>query len=84
MNTESFCNLIGDQCEAGDATMDVRNPATGEIFAQAPKADEAQLNAAVTAATRAGTSSGRFCRSSSIVITTSESTNENPAHMALC
>ncbi|ALG60477.1 MULTISPECIES: aldehyde dehydrogenase family protein [Citromicrobium] len=53
MNTESFCNLIGGQCEAGDATMDVRNPATGEVFAQAPKADEAQLNTAVTAATDA-------------------------------
>lgn len=53
MNTESFCNLIGGQCQAGDATMDVRNPATGEVFAQSPKADEAQLNAAVTAATNA-------------------------------
>ncbi|WP_421738059.1 aldehyde dehydrogenase family protein [Caulobacter sp.] len=35
------------------ATLDVRNPATGEVFAQAPAADAADLDHAVDAATRA-------------------------------
>ena len=35
------------------ATIDVRNPATGEVFAQAPDATAADLDAAVAAATRA-------------------------------
>lgn len=42
--------LIGGELIAGASTLDVFNPATGEVFQQAPKADKAQLNAAVAAA----------------------------------
>ncbi|HKX88169.1 MAG TPA: aldehyde dehydrogenase family protein, partial [Sphingopyxis sp.] len=42
----------GRAVQAGRA-IDVRNPATGEIFATAPDADAADLDAAVAAATRA-------------------------------
>lgn len=42
--------LIGGDLVEGASTLDVFNPATGEVFQQAPKADEAQLNAAVAAA----------------------------------
>ena len=45
-----FQLLINGQLEAGDATMDVINPATGESFAQAPRASKAQLDKAVAAA----------------------------------
>ncbi|MCH2236477.1 MAG: aldehyde dehydrogenase [Sphingomonadales bacterium RIFCSPHIGHO2_01_FULL_65_20] len=37
----------------GQTFLEVRNPATGAVFAQAPEADPAQLEAAVEAATRA-------------------------------
>ena len=39
--------------EGSVSVIDVRNPATGEIFANAPDASAADLNAAVAAATRA-------------------------------
>ncbi len=42
--------LINGELVAGASTMDVINPATGEAFEQAPRADEAQLNAAIAAA----------------------------------
>lgn len=53
MDTENFFHLIGGKCEAGDGTMDVRNPADGQVFGQAPTAGEELLEAAVTAATTA-------------------------------
>lgn len=43
-----------DGCDgAASAFIDVRNPATGEVFAQAPAASAADLDRAVAAATRA-------------------------------
>lgn len=42
--------LIGGQLVDGDATMDVINPATEQVLAQAPRGSERQLNAAVAAA----------------------------------
>lgn len=48
MNT--FKLLIDGQLVDGASSMDVINPATGEPFEQAPRADEAQLNVAVAAA----------------------------------
>ena len=42
--------LINGALVEGDKTMDVVNPATEEVLAQAPRASEAQLNAAVAAA----------------------------------
>ena len=42
--------LINGQLEDGDTTMDVVNPATEEVFAQAPRASKAQLDRAVAAA----------------------------------
>lgn len=45
--------LIDGQLEAGETTLDVVNPATGESAGQAPKASRAQLDAAVAAAVRA-------------------------------
>ena len=42
--------LINGQLEAGDLTMDVINPATGEAFVQCPRASKAQLDRAVAAA----------------------------------
>ncbi|MEQ8282886.1 MAG: aldehyde dehydrogenase family protein [Parvibaculum sp.] len=42
--------LIGGKLVDGDMTMDVVNPATEEVLAKAPRASEAQLNAAVAAA----------------------------------
>ncbi|TAJ30303.1 aldehyde dehydrogenase family protein, partial [Bosea sp. (in: a-proteobacteria)] len=41
--------LIGGQLVAGDAVMDVINPATEEVLAVCPRASEAQLDAAVAA-----------------------------------
>ena len=45
--------LINGKLEAGDLTLDVVNPATGRVFATAPRASGAQLDAAVEAAGRA-------------------------------
>jgi acyl-CoA reductase-like NAD-dependent aldehyde dehydrogenase len=42
--------LIGGQLVAGDATMDVINPATEEVLAVCPRGSERQLNEAVSAA----------------------------------
>ena len=46
----AFKLLIGGKLVDGDQTMDVINPATEEVLAKAPRASEAQLNAAVAAA----------------------------------
>src|SRR5512146_3119151 len=48
-----FKLLIDGQLEAGDAVMDVINPATEEPVAQCPRASKAQLDKAVAAAKRA-------------------------------
>lgn len=48
--TSTFQLLINGEAVPGTSSFDVINPATGEAFAQCPKADEAQLNAAVAAA----------------------------------
>lgn len=45
--------LIGGALVAGDATMDVINPATEEVLARCPRGSERQLNEAVAAAARA-------------------------------
>ncbi len=45
--------LIDGKLVAGAQTLDVINPATGAVFATAPRADRAQLEAAVAAAKRA-------------------------------
>lgn len=45
--------LIDGQMVAGHSQFDVINPANEQVLATCPKADEAQLNAAVAAATRA-------------------------------
>lgn len=42
--------LIGGELVAGDATMDVVNPATGETFVTVPRASAAQADAAIAAA----------------------------------
>ncbi len=42
--------LINGELVDGASTLDVINPATGEVFEQAPRADEAQLDHAVAAA----------------------------------
>ncbi len=47
---EDFKLLINGRLEAGDATMEVINPATEQTFATAPRASKAQLDAAVAAA----------------------------------
>ncbi len=47
---KAFKLLIGGDLVDGASTKDVINPATGEVFQQAPKADEAQLHDAVAAA----------------------------------
>lgn len=51
--TETFAMTIDGRAAAAAATIDVRNPATGEVFAAAPDATPADLDAAVVAATRA-------------------------------
>ena len=48
-----FEMLIDGEAVPGAGTFGVFNPATGEVFAQCPKADAAQLDAAVRAARRA-------------------------------
>ncbi len=48
--SEQYKLLIGGKAVDGASTFDVINPATGEAFAQCPKASEAQLNEAVAAA----------------------------------
>ncbi|MEJ0093422.1 MAG: aldehyde dehydrogenase family protein [Methylocella sp.] len=45
-----FKLLIGGRLTAGFTTLDVINPATGEVLAVAPRADRAQLDQAVSAA----------------------------------
>ena len=47
-----YLSIAGDLVEATD-TFDVINPATGELLAQAPSADAAQLDQAISAAKRA-------------------------------
>ena len=51
MNT--FKLLIDGQLTAGASNLEVINPATGKMFATAPRADEGQLNQAVAAAKKA-------------------------------
>ncbi|MFC0686599.1 aldehyde dehydrogenase family protein [Novosphingobium clariflavum] len=45
--------LIGGTLVPGASTLEVVNPATGRVFAQAPRADEAQAEQAIAAARRA-------------------------------
>ncbi len=49
----SFEMLIDGQGYPTASRIDVRNPATGEVFATAPDANAADLDRAVAAATRA-------------------------------
>ena len=51
--SEQFAMTIDGRAVQAGRAIDVRNPATGEIFATAPDADAADLDAAVAAATRA-------------------------------
>jgi acyl-CoA reductase-like NAD-dependent aldehyde dehydrogenase len=51
--SETFAMTIDGRAVQASATIDVRNPATGEVFAAAPDASAADLDAAVAAATRA-------------------------------
>jgi acyl-CoA reductase-like NAD-dependent aldehyde dehydrogenase len=46
---------IGGQAAATEGTFGVRNPATGEVFAEAPQCTPAQLDAAMEAASKAYT-----------------------------
>jgi len=48
-----FTMTIGGQSVPGDTTFGVINPATGQVFAQAPECSRAQLDAAMDAALRA-------------------------------
>ncbi|WP_317930794.1 aldehyde dehydrogenase family protein [Halioxenophilus sp. WMMB6] len=48
-----FKLLIDGQLVDGASSIDVINPATGEVFQQAPRADEVQLNTAIEAAKNA-------------------------------
>ena len=48
--SQSFHMLVNGRAESGAATFDVINPATGETFAQCPRADAALLDEAVAAA----------------------------------
>ena len=50
---EEFRLLIDGEAVVPGATIPVRNPATGEVFAQAPAAGAAELDRAVAAATKA-------------------------------
>ncbi|NKJ43966.1 aldehyde dehydrogenase family protein [Novosphingobium sp. SG720] len=50
---KQFSLLIDGQLVPGAATFDVINPATEAVLTQAPRADQAQLDAAVAAAKRA-------------------------------
>jgi acyl-CoA reductase-like NAD-dependent aldehyde dehydrogenase len=51
--SEYVMTVAGDTIPTGE-TFGVRNPATGEVFAQAPECDRAQLDAAFDAASKAG------------------------------
>ncbi|NIJ35956.1 acyl-CoA reductase-like NAD-dependent aldehyde dehydrogenase [Sphingopyxis panaciterrae] len=51
--SDNFAMTIGGRAVTTAATIEVRNPATGEVFAAAPDASAAELDAAVAAATRA-------------------------------
>jgi acyl-CoA reductase-like NAD-dependent aldehyde dehydrogenase len=51
--SETFAMTIDGRAVRAGRVIDVRNPATGEVFATAPDADTADLDAAVAAATRA-------------------------------
>jgi acyl-CoA reductase-like NAD-dependent aldehyde dehydrogenase len=51
--SDNFAMTIDGRAVQAAARIDVRNPATGEIFATAPDASEADLDAAVSAAARA-------------------------------
>lgn len=53
MRTNGYTMTIEGQGVAGSAKIDVRNPATGDVFASAPDASEADLDAAIAAAERA-------------------------------
>jgi acyl-CoA reductase-like NAD-dependent aldehyde dehydrogenase len=50
---DGFAMLVDGQLAGSPRTFGVRNPATGEIFAEAPAADAALLDRAVAAASRA-------------------------------
>jgi acyl-CoA reductase-like NAD-dependent aldehyde dehydrogenase len=51
--SDRFVMTIDGRSVATSRTLEVRNPATGEVFAEAPAADETDLNSAVAAATAA-------------------------------
>lgn len=51
--SDNLAMTIDGRAVHAAATIDVRNPATGEVFAQAPDATAADLDTAVAAATRA-------------------------------
>lgn len=53
MSDNSYTMTIDGTGVAGSASIDVRNPATGSVFASAPDASEADLNRAIAAAERA-------------------------------
>ena len=48
-----FVMTIAGDAVASESTFGVRNPATGEVFAQAPECTKDQLNAAFDAAAKA-------------------------------
>lgn len=50
---QTYSMLVDGDLVTTSATFDVRNPATGEVFAQAPSASAADLDTAVAAATKA-------------------------------
>ena len=49
-----YAMTIGGDAVTADETFGVRNPATGEVFEQAPDCSDAQLDAAFEAAAKAG------------------------------
>ena len=49
-----FVMTIAGEAAPTESTFDVRNPATGEVFAQAPECSRQQLDAAFDAAAKAG------------------------------
>lgn len=51
--SDRFVMTIDGRSVATSRPLEVRNPATGEVFAEAPAADETDLNSAVAAATAA-------------------------------
>ena len=48
-----FTMTIGGEAVATEATFGVRNPATAEVFAEAPECSRAQLDAAMDSAAKA-------------------------------